>query len=280
MSLDRLPTGMGLTAAPVLLNRVIAPDHFLTRLKAPQVARRARPGQFLHLICPPAADAFPQPMLRRPFSIFDADTRSGTVDFIYKRVGIGTEALARVRRGDRLDLLAPLGLPFDPPAPGREAILVGGGVGIPPLYFLAKALKAAGIAVRVVLGARKKGWVICVSDFRKLGVPVQVATDDGSMGHRGSVVELAAAALKRREDRSGIQLFICGPTPMMAAAARFARREGVPAQVSLEERMGCGLGVCWGCCVEVTTEPKGTHARFQRVCTEGPVFPAEAVSWR
>lgn len=259
--------------APVLLNRPVARDHYVMRLRSPQAARRAQPGQFVHVLCE-GEFAGRSPLLRRPLSLSDADPKTGTIDFIYKVVGLGTRVLARVRPGSEADFIGPLGRPFDPPKKGQTALLVGGGVGIPPLLLLAKRLVRSH-RVEAFLGARTKDWVICANDFRKLGVPVHIATDDGSLGYKGSVVDLLA-----RQPGRHSSLYICGPTPMMAAAARLAHERGIPAQVSLEERMGCAMGVCMGCVVEVTTQPAGSHARFQRVCTEGPVFAAEEVVWQ
>ncbi len=265
--------------APVLCNRRIAPDHYRMRLKAPSIASRALPGQFIHVLCGERT------LLRRPFSLLDLDAKSGTVDFIYKRVGLGTDVLSRIQEGEKADLLGPLGTPFKIPAGLKTAYLVGGGVGIPPLYFLAKKLvKGRGSRVlrntRVFLGARTRRWVICMEMFRQLGIEVHVATDDGTIGYHGSVVDLLKKHLPSTlHPPPSTVLYICGPTPMMAAAEALARREKLPAQVSLEERMGCAMGVCMGCVVEVSTEPVGSHARFQRVCTEGPVFDAKEILW-
>ena len=195
-------------------------------------------------------------------------------------------------------MLGPLGRPFEIPAGLKTAYLIGGGVGIPPLYLLAKCM-AEKVRIEVFLGARTRDWVICAPDFRKMGVPVHIATDDGTLGTQGSVVDLLEAVLRtssppsmplegklRRGSDSpfrgndGAVLYICGPTPMMAAAAAFVHRKKLAAQVSLEERMGCAMGCCMGCVVEVATKPAASHARFQRVCTEGPVFPAEVIAWK
>ncbi len=291
-----LPRGMVQTQAQVLAHRRVAPDHYLLRLKAPLIARRAQPGQFIHLRCygdSPQRDTRRSrvsllgtvPLLRRPFSLLDVNLAAGTIEFIYKVVGFGTGVLTGIPTGAKVDLLGPLGRPFEIPLELKRAVLVGGGVGIPPLVLLAKGLVKAcpvsSVRVSAFLGARTKEWVICAADFRRLGVPVLVATDDGSRGYRGSVVDCLKEFLRSTiHDRRSTVLYICGPTPMMAAAARLARREGFPAQVSLEERMGCAMGCCMGCVVEVTTEPVTSHSRFQRVCTEGPVFPAEAILWR
>jgi len=258
--------------AEVLLHRRVARDHYRMRLKSPVAARRARPGQFVHLRC--GEDSLYYPLLRRPISLLDVDPAAGTLDLVYKVMGLGTRALAEIPAGSRVDFIGPLGRPFSLPPPGRKAVLVGGGVGIPPLVLLAKWLLKRKVETVALLGARTKDWVICREDFRKLGVPVRAATDDGTLGFRGSVVDLAASA------GSDSIFYICGPTPMMAAAAALARRRRLPAEVSLEERMGCAMGCCMGCVVEVNTEPTTAHARFQRVCTEGPVFSAEAVVWK
>ena len=259
--------------AEILLHRKIARDHYRMRLKSSPAARAARPGQFIHIRC--REESPYDPLLRRPISLVDVDPVRGTLDIVYKVMGLGTQALAQMPEGAKIDLIGPLGEPFTFPPKGKQAVLIGGGVGIPPLVFLAKELLKKRIKAAAFLGARTKEWVICREDFRKLGVPVRAATDDGTLGARGSVVDLAA-----KETGTDSIFYICGPTGMMKAAAVLARRRGIPAQVSLEERMGCAMGCCMGCVVEVNTEPVGSHARFQRVCTEGPVFPAEEIIWR
>ena len=265
--------------AKVLLHRRVARDHYRMRLKSPVAARRAQPGQFVHLRCREDGQYFP--LLRRPISLLDVDPARGTFDLVYKVMGLGTRVLTEVAPGDRVDFIGPLGQPFSLPPPGRKAFLVGGGVGIPPLVLLAKGLKERKIEAGAFLGARTKDWVICREDFRRLGVPVHAATDDGTLGYKGSVVDLLCTVIASPAKRGeAISLYICGPTPMMKAAAALARRRGIPAQVSLEERMGCAMGCCMGCVVEVNSEPANAHARFQRVCTEGPVFEAEEILWR
>ena len=259
--------------ARVLLHRKIARDHYRMRLKSAAAARASKPGQFIHLRC--REESPYDPLLRRPISLVDADPARGTLDIVYKVMGLGTKVLSEMPEGSKADFIGPLGEPFTLPPKGKRALLIGGGVGIPPLVYLAKELRAHKVPVSAFLGARTKEWVICRDDFRKLGVPAEAATDDGTLGYCGSVVDLAA-------ERAGADsiFYICGPTGMMKAAAALAARRGIPAQVSLEERTGCAMGCCMGCVVEVNTEPAGSHARFQRVCTEGPVFPAEAVIWR
>jgi dihydroorotate dehydrogenase electron transfer subunit len=298
--------------AKILLHRKIARDHYRMRLKSPAAARQAMPGQFLHILCRPERKGQSPhsmgsgqasgtvPLLRRPISLLDVDRSRGTLDIVYKVVGLGTRALAELPERGKADFIGPLGEPFTAPAKGKQALLIGGGVGIPPLVFLAKWLLQKRIQVAAFLGARTKEWVICREDFRKVGVPVRAATDDGTLGYKGSVVDLVSRHpvmlslskhdrspfvlrsfdLAQDQDERNLAFYICGPTGRMAAAAELARRRGIPAQVSLEERMGCAMGCCMGCVVEVNTEPVGAHARFQRVCTEGPVFAAETIIWR
>ncbi|OGX38984.1 MAG: hypothetical protein A3C53_03685 [Omnitrophica WOR_2 bacterium RIFCSPHIGHO2_02_FULL_68_15] len=267
--------------ARVAANRRIARDHYLLTLACPDVARAAQPGQFIHLQCAaPSAWRGGGPLLRRPFSLYDVDRRRGACDLIYKVVGLGTETLREAVVGDTLDVLGPLGTTFTADDTVTRALLVGGGVGIPPLYYWAKALVGRGIAVEAYLGVQTKDYLICEKAFRALGVPTRVATDDGSKGFKGFVTALVEASFRRQAPEPGTTLSICGPTPMMQHAAALAARWHVPAQVSLEERMGCALGVCMGCIVEIAGPHATAHKRFQRVCTEGPVFPAESVIWR
>ena len=295
---SELPFGMIQQWARIVAHRRVARDHYLLVLQCPLIARRAKPGQFVHLLCTTGRDrgqspSGTAPLLRRPFSLFDTDPVRGTCALIYKVVGFGTEVLRETCVGESLDVLGPLGTPFTVEPGVRHAVLIGGGVGIPPLYFLAKervhrhSYMVHGTwhmepgQVAVFLGARTRDWVICADDFRRLGVAVHVATDDGTSGYRGSVVDLVRKVLRSTNPGPrSTTFYVCGPTPMMAAAAALARRWGIPAKVSLEERMGCAMGVCMGCVVEIAGPHATAHKRFQRVCTEGPVFPAERVVWR
>lgn len=276
-----LPDGMVQQRTRVVAHRRIARDHYQLSLRCPPVARLVRPGQFVHLQCTPDQTAWSGggPLLRRPLSVYDADPRRGTCDVIYKVVGLGTEALRQATVGDSLDVIGPLGTTFVADDRLTRAVLIGGGVGIPPLYFWAKSLAARGLSVEAYLGVQTSAYLICATAFRRLGVPTRVATDDGSAGFRGFVTALVERQFRRTPPVAGTTLYICGPTPMMAAAAQLAARWQVPAQVSLEERMGCAMGVCMGCIVEVAGPHATAHKRFQRVCTEGPVFLAEAVIW-
>ncbi|MBI4313444.1 MAG: dihydroorotate dehydrogenase electron transfer subunit [Candidatus Omnitrophica bacterium] len=263
----------------VVSNRAIARDHFQLSLYAPEISKKTRPGQFVHIRCTPEQDAT-FPLLRRPFSIYDADPKRGTFDLIYKVVGTGTESLRDVVAGQELDVLGPLGTQFTVPSGLKRAILVGGGVGIPPLYFWGKDLKRRKFIVDAFLGVQTKDYLICADAFQKAKITTHISTDDGSVGFRGFVTEAIEQQFRRHPPTPGTALYICGPTPMMKAATKLAERWSLPAQVSLEERMGCAMGVCMGCIVEIAGPHATAHKKYQRVCTEGPVFPAEAVVWR
>ncbi len=234
-------------------------------LRAPLIAAAAAPGQFVMAACGPFLD----PLLRRPFSIHRLPAPD-TLQLLFRIVGRGTEALAGLRPADPLSLLGPLGRGFPLRTEG-PACLVGGGIGIAPLLFLAEnllpRLSGSG-SLLVLLGGRTAAEIEPLAGaFRDLGCPVEAATDDGSLGHHGLVTDLLPRHLP-----SVRQVFACGPTAMMAAAAALCRQSGVACAVSLEARMACGLGACLGCTVR-------GRDRYLHVCKEGPVFPAEEVLW-
>ncbi len=215
-----------------------------------------RPGQFAMLALGPAGGSL-DPLLPRPMAVFRS--RGERVEFRHKVVGRGTALLAALAPGAPLGVTGPLGNGF-PEARG-PALLVGGGTGIASLYELATVTQGC----RLLLGGRTRVDILGLEDFERLGAPLEVATEDGSLGHRGLVTELM------RPD-SGELVFACGPTAMMKVAYEQARKAGAHCWVSLENQMACGFGVCLGCAVR-------TGRGFAYVCTDGPVFDAEAVRW-
>ena len=244
-------------------------DFFRFAVDAPAVGREARPGQFVMV---KVADG-PDPLLRRPLGIHDADEKG--IELFFKVAGRGTEILSRKRPGDRLDLIGPLGkgFTFAGEMKGKTAYLVGGGRGIAPLYLLARALVAAGATPVVFYGGRTAAEVPLRDKFEKAGFKVLTSTDDGSYGFAGFVTELAAREMAQA--RPGI-VYACGPDPMMKTLASLAAKHGVPCELSLESIMGCGIGACWGCVHRVKTE--GGDG-WVKICEEGPVFPGERVLW-
>ena len=237
---------------------------FRLTLNAPRIAAGARPGQFVMVSCATGLD----PLLRRPFSIHQVGA-DGQVQLLFKVTGRGTTLLARARTGDRLSLVGPLGRGFSL-TPGRVC-LVGGGMGIAPLLFLASRLReqAAEQAPTVLLGARSARELLPLLDgFAALGCEVRAATDDGSLGHHGPVADLLPGRLDQAE-----RVATCGPFAMMAAVAALCRGSNTPCQVSLETHMACGLGACLGCTVH------GADGAYRHVCKHGPVMAAEEVAW-
>lgn len=227
----------------------------------------AVPGQFVNL----RLDA-PELCLRRPISIHAVD--GDRVTCLIGVVGAGTARLSELRVGDRLDVMGPLGGRGLSLLPGaRRVALVGGGVGIPPLHFLATRRPAGGPELLALVGARTAARLLCLDELAAAGCAVIPSTDDGTLGYHGTNVAALASEMERRPID---QILACGPTPMMRAAAELAAARGVPCQVCLEARMACALGACLSCVVETRTEG---WRRYQRVCTEGPVFDAADIVW-
>ncbi len=238
--------------------------------RAPEVARAAAPGQFVHVRCGPTND----PLLRRPFGIQGVDRTEGVVRILYQVVGRGTALLAEARSGDRIGLLGPLGRGFSPPAEAKRIGLVAGGLGIAPLCFLYETLTAQDVRAVVFHGIRSAGAVSAVDLLSvAAGSPILMATDDGSLGYAGSVVEL----FKEYVEREPLDFFCAaGPSPMLRALSAAALESALPGEVSLEERMGCGIGACLVCSCRTKTDDGW---QYSRVCADGPVFPVEEVVW-
>lgn len=229
----------------------------------------SRPGQFYMLRGDWGAD----PLLPRPMSILEEDVRGGTVSFLMKVVGEGSRRLAQSHPGDAVNGLGPLGNPFpaDAVPPGRTALLVGGGVGMPPLLFLARTLVPAGVKVQFLQGGRSADDLLLLDEIRALEIEPVLATEDGSAGVRGFVTLPFAGALA-----SGpTAVYACGPEGMLRAVGEVCAGK-VPCYLSLEARMGCGYGVCLGCVVAVD---EGEGPRYRKVCQDGPVFEAGVLRW-
>ena len=244
-------------------------DHFHFALDAPEVGQGARPGQFVMVKV--ADEAFP--LLRRPLGIHNANEKG--IELFFKVAGQGTEILSRKRRGDRLDIIGPLGKGFTISAAtkGKTAYLVGGGRGIAPLYFLARELVQAGTRPVVLYGGRCLADIPLRDRFEKAGIAFLCSTDDGSFGFAGLVTELAALELAKE---APAMIYACGPDPMMKALAALAAKNGVPSEFSLESIMGCGIGACWGCVHRIRGE---SGDGWVKICEEGPVFPGERILW-
>jgi dihydroorotate dehydrogenase electron transfer subunit len=249
----------------ILRRDCLAPDVFCLTLQAPRIAASASPGQFVMVRVTDGLD----PLLRRPFSIHRSSA-DGTISLLFKIIGKGTEVLSRRCIGDELDLVGPLGNGFEF-SDDRPVCLIGGGMGIAPLLFLAEHLQSTGRATEkdhVLLGACNKDELTPLADeFSDLGYTVQLATDDGSIGHKGFIPDLLDFVLPTVE-----QVYTCGPHLMMKNVVRQCQQAEVNCQVSLETHMACGMGACLGCTVN------GKRG-LVHVCKQGPVFNADQLEW-
>lgn len=269
---------MKATLAEILENQNIGGTLFWLTVKEPRGAREALPGQFAHILCGEPFSQKDGPGWRRAFSISQVDREKGTLSFLYRPEGRGSRWLSRRKPGETLDLLAPLGKPFplDLP-PQHRPVMVAGGTGLAPFIFLSRELSLKGETPLLFIGMASHKELAVMGLALEAGAQVMVATDDGSQGYYGTVVDLARETLLREEKGDGRTpfLYACGPTAMMAAMASFAREKGWPLYVSLETNMACGTGLCLTCTVP---GPRGPHF-YRRACVEGPVFPAEEVDW-
>jgi len=273
----------------ILSQQAHAGDQYVLRLWAPECARHARPGSFVHLTCDPLLP------MRRPLSIMRAEPAGSWVELLYKAVGEGTRLLAAKRPGERISVLGPIGNPFVAHPERSRPLLIGGGVGIPPMIFLADALRydrafspfaILGSEVPFPFRARPSQHLVpglppeaiaCMPLLDDWGIPNRLASLQGYPGcFDGYVTDLARRFLESldRGARTEVELFACGPHPMLEAVAALARDFDLPCQVSLEEFMACAVGGCAGCVVKVQT-PEGPA--MKRVCVDGPVFDAYAV---
>jgi dihydroorotate dehydrogenase electron transfer subunit len=280
-------------SAEVLANEAFPGNQFVLRVQAPKLAGSARAGSFAHLQCD---DLLP---MRRPLSLMRADARRGWAEFLYKVVGRGTSLLAEKQAGQTLSILGPIGVPFSPPDDGQTLpLLIGGGVGIPPMVFLADQLRGREAQAQpfVIMGSEvpfpfttrpsgilvpgmPDGVIACMPLMEDWGIASRLASLQGYPGcFDGYVTDLARAWLDSldQERRRQVIIYACGPTPMLSATAALARAYSLPCQVCLEEYMACAVGGCAGCAVRIDT-PQGPA--MKRVCVDGPVFDAYSVHW-
>lgn len=263
-------------------------DTYIFKLYAPDVAASAKPGQFVQLQC---HELLP---LRRPFSLLSADAKSGEIEILFKQVGEGTRLLTNCKVGASVQLLGPIGNGFQLNPTRQHALLIGGGVGMPPILFLARCLQKQGIETILFLGSEipfpfsdhsTKETLPGVStavdrvypEAEQLGIPSRLASAQNIAGcYSGYVTDLANDWLNQITDKQKNELCIyaCGPTPMLQASAALAGAHSLPSQLCVEEYMACGVGGCAGCVIE--TESKG-EVKMQRVCVDGPVFDGATI---
>lgn len=255
--------------APIVAHHEVAPQHFRMRLEAPHLAQQAVAGQFVHVL--PRDGGLSDPMLRRAFSILSV--QGDTFEILYRVMGRGTRQMSGWTVGQHVDIIGPLGRPFAPLA--DHSLLVGGGVGVPPLAML--AARPDRKQVTALIGARNANDVLCREDFERLSVPYEVATQDGSLGHHGLVTELLQKQLEQA-DQGTTAVYSCGPIPMLRAVAALCASFNIPCQVSLEENMPCGVGICNGCVAPVVGHGDD-YSRYRRICIDGPVCWSHEIDW-
>ncbi|MDX1512669.1 MAG: dihydroorotate dehydrogenase electron transfer subunit [Gammaproteobacteria bacterium] len=280
-----------LEQAEVLSNEAFEGDQFILRVSAPKLSGAAEPGNFAHIRC---SSELP---MRRPMSVMRVDTGAGWAEFLYKRTGHGTRLLSEVETGESLSILGPIGVPFSPADSRPRALLIGGGVGIPPMVFLAdrlrrreafKPLVLMGSEVpfpfrqrpsQIMVAGMPDGVIGCMPLLEDWGIPSRLASLAGRAGcFEGYVTDLAAHWLDALPagKRTEVEVFACGPTPMLRSAQALAARFGVASQLCLEEFMACAVGGCAGCTVRVRT---ANGPAMKRVCVDGPVFDGATVVW-
>lgn len=276
--------------ATVAFNRPVSTAYLHLGLAAPHFPVTFRAGEFVMVRPAWAGD----PFLPRAFSIYRVSGSGGSsptntppvIEILYKVLGKGTQCLARMEPLQEVEVLGPLGNAFTPPAHGTLAILVAGGIGVPPIAALARQFRISkppsraqveGFEMRnveVFLGGKTSEDILCVKDFEEAGAHVHITTEDGSLGTRGLVTDVLRPFLFTPH-ASGLTMYTCGPPGMLAAVARLAEECAVPCQVSVEATMACGFGACMGCAIEVKADVKS----YKLVCKDGPVFDSREIKW-
>ncbi len=274
--------------AEILFHQACDGDQYILRLDAPDIAATARPGSFVHVRC-----SAERPM-RRPISIMRSNPDRGWIELLYKVLGEGTRLLSRREAGENLSLIGPVGVPFSPDPARKRPLLMGGGVGIPPMIFLAEHMCNTDFRPLVLMGSEvpfpfsaqpsqilvpgiPDGVIAAMPLMEDRGIPSRLASLQGYAGcFDGYITDLARPWLDAMEDarRNEVEIFACGPHPMLEAVAALARDYQLPCQLSLEEFMACAVGGCAGCTVAIRT-PQGIA--MKRVCVDGPVFNAADV---
>ena len=249
----------------ILENQNIAPEYFKMKLSTKDIGKTAKPGQFVQI----KVSDTNTPLLRRPLSLHKI--RKDSIEIIYRVVGKGSDILSKRIKGEKLNVIGALGNGFSI-VKGKTAVLISGGCGTAPLYALEETLKKEKIDTHFFLGAKTSDLILCSADFTKIGTKLYISTDDGSSGEKSTISALYSSHLDRIDPEKSV-IYACGPKPMLRAVAEIAIEKNIPAQLSLEEHMACGIGACLGCVVETINGNK-------RVCKDGPVFESKELIWK
>lgn len=266
------------TIGIIVKKRRIRSTYFLLDIYCPCLTDQIKPGQFIML----KTSANHYPFLRRPFSIYQCYStlyperkKRGHLSILFKNVGKGTKKMSEFTQGQRVDMIGPLGNGFVLPEfpSSANVILIGGGVGIVSLYPLANTLGSK--KLYVLIGGKTLNDILCVEDFKKLNATIFIATEDGSLGFKGTVIDLFLSLKKKLKKNQSYYIYSCGPVEMLKGLAKGVQNLRFFCQASLESRMGCGFGACWGCVVKT----KNVEVPYQRVCKEGPIFNLNDMDW-
>ena len=247
----------------------LIPGIFKFSVQAPQVVELSKPGHFIEI----RVNDDIEPFLRRPISIHNIDRNSGKLEFIFQVKGKGTKILSNKNLGDLIDIVGPLGYGTFKYSDYNNIAIIGGGIGVFPLYELAKNAKYEGKTVNTYLGFRNKELVVLEDEFSKVSSQLTLTTDDGSYGKSGFAIDFLKQDIEEGKIDS---IYACGPLPMLKAVRNLSIEKQIPCQISLEEKMGCGLGVCLGCAVKTAQSTKEVP-QYVHVCKAGPVFDANYV---
>lgn len=238
-------------------------------VKAPNIVKNSKPGHFIEI----RVSEQTEPFLRRPISIYNLDRENGILEFIFQVKGKGTEILAKKEVGSQIDIIGPLGYGTFKYGEYENIAIIGGGIGVFPLYELAKCAKNDNKNVSTYLGFRSKDFVVLEEEFKNVSNKLILTTDDGSYSEKGFAINYLEKDIENGKVDS---IYACGPLPMLKAVQKLAIERDIPCQISLEEKMGCGLGVCLGCAVKTSKSSKEVP-EYLHVCKAGPVFNAKDV---
>jgi len=268
------------TKVKIFLKEKVALNIYLMGLSASLIANEAKPGQFIHIKC----NTNDNPLLRRPISIHKIDKDKGEIFILFQTKGKGTEILSERKTGECLDVIGPIGNGFHLFSKSQKIMIIGGGIGIAPLLTIAEESVLKGKEVKVLIGAANKKMILGEKYFKKLGVETCISTEDGSYQYKGLVTDLTEKIISKWLPD---QIFACGPKPKLRKIAQISKNKNINCQVSLEERMGCGIGACLGCVCKIKIRETDnfknnlnrTNYIYKRVCVDGPVFEAREVVW-
>lgn len=258
-----------LSLAKLIKKEQLKQDIFKFSVQAPSIVKNSKPGHFIEI----RVSEQTEPFLRRPISIHNLDREEGILEFIFQVKGKGTEILSKKEVGTQIDIIGPLGYGTFECEKYQNIAIIGGGIGVFPLYELAKCAKADNKHVKTYLGFRNKEFVLLEEEFKSVSDEVILTTDDGSYSKKGFAINYLE---KDIEDGKIDSIYACGPLPMLKAVQKLAIEKDIPCQISLEEKMGCGLGVCLGCAVKTANSSKETP-EYVHVCKAGPVFYAKDI---